>query len=483
MTDLHSYTPTPPAPDLRSLLETGVRIATLRRVAPSQLEVTWAQVLGLVLASLLPPIAFSLATVGSQGHLAWHFLPAVLFHVPMMLLGVIVIAHLIGRASHVSPLLAGALLAWTLIDFLSLAVWLAAQEWAGENGAVNMAFYYAPIAWLAIALVRLALSFAPALGSRAAWVFAAAVLFVGLPLGAVHRERSLWSFDYERQAASGAKPARPATAASEDVFYRQPGLLREALAAVKPGRKGVVDVFLVGVAGYGQQDVFMREVDSVATLFRERFRAEGHIIQLVNNPKAMRQHPVASATSLEAALQSVASAMNGDEDVLVLFLTSHGSQDHSFTVQLWPLELRQITPPMLRAMLDRSGIRNRVVIVSACYSGGFVRQLEEEHTLVITAAAPNRNSFGCSNEADWTYFGKAYFDEALRQTPSFTRAFEIARPLIEAREKKDKYEPSMPQMSLGMGMKAKLEELERQLGPGPAPTASAPGATLSPSSR
>ena len=83
-----------------------------------------------------------------------------------------------------------------------------------------------------------------------------------------------------------------------------------------------------------------------------------------------------------------------------------------------------------------------MVIVSACYAGGFVRQLEDENTLVIAAAAPDRNSFGCTNEADWTYFGKAYFDEALRQTTSFTRAFEIARPLIEARERKDKYEPS-----------------------------------------
>lgn len=461
------------APGFRTLLEAGVRIATFRPVVLGQLDVTWVQVLAIVLVSLLPPIAFSLATVGAEGYVAWHFLPAVLFHVPMLLLGAIVLAQLVGRTGSVSPLLAGALLAWTMIDFLSLGIWLAALEWGADSIAVNMAFYYAPIAWFTIAVIRLALSFAPAPGPRVAWVFAAAVIFLALPLGGVHRERSLWSFDYERQAARGGGPARPVAATSEDVFYRQPELLSESLAAVKPGRKGVVDVFLVGVAGYGQQDVFMREVDSVAKLFRERFDAEGHIVQLVNNPKTMRQHPVASATSLEAALKRVAGAMDGDEDVLVLFLTSHGSQDHNFTVQLWPLELRQITPSMLREMLDRSGIRNRVVIVSACYSGGFVRQLEGEDTLVIAAAAPDRNSFGCTNEADWTYFGKAYFDEALRQTTSFTQAFEIARPLIEARERKDKFEPSMPQISLGVGMKGKLEELEQQLAGAPAgPTAS-----------
>jgi len=261
------------APTFRTLMETAVRIATFRPVVQSQLDVTWVQVLGIVLASLLPPILFSLATVGSEGNLAWHFLPAVLFHVPMLLLGMIVVAHLVGRTGSVSPLFAGALLAWTVVDFLSLGIWLVAQEWLADNGAVNMAFYYAPIAWFTIAVIRLALSFTPSPGPRAAWVLAAAVIFVALPLGGVHRERSLWSFDYERQAAKGGGPARPVAATSEDVFYRQPELLRETLAAVKPGRKGIVDVFLVGVAGYGQQDVFMREVDSVAALFRERFDA------------------------------------------------------------------------------------------------------------------------------------------------------------------------------------------------------------------
>jgi hypothetical protein len=394
------------APNFRTLLETAARIVMLRPVVKSQLDVTWVQILGLVLASLVPPIAFSLATVGAEGYLAWDFLPAVLFHVPMLLVAMIVVAHLIGRTAYVSALLAGALLAWTLIDFFSLGAWLVVQEWAGDNVAVNMAFYYAPIAWLTIAMVRLALSLVPAPGPRAAWVLAAGVIFVALPLGGVHRERSLWSFDYERQAAKGNGQSRPVAATSEDVFYRQPELLHEELEAVKPGRKGIVDVFLVGVAGYGNQDVFMREVDAVATLFRERFDANGHIVQLVNNPKTMRRYPVASATSIEASLKRVAEAMNGDEDVLVLFLTSHGSNDHRFTVQLWPLELKQITPQMLREMLDQSGIRNRVVIVSACYSGGFVRELQDENTLVIAAAAPDRNSFGCTNEADWTYFGK-----------------------------------------------------------------------------
>ena len=457
------------APTFRTLLQAGGRIAAFRPVTQSQLDATWPQVLAIVIATLFPPIAFSLATVGEAGHVAWQLLPAVLFHVPMLLVAMIVVAHVIGRPALVGALLAGALMAWTIIDLFSLALWLVVQAWAPEEPRLGMLFYWGPIAWLALAVARLALSLIPAPRPRFGWVVAASLAFVALPLGLVQRERSLWSFDFERQAAEqGASGAsRPTSATSEDVFYRQPQLLEEELAAVKPGRKGVVDVFLVGVAGYGSQDVFMREVDSVAALFRERFDAEGHIVQLVNNPKTVSRYPVASATSIEASLKRVGEVMDPEEDVLVLFLTSHGSQDHQFSMQLWPLELRQVTPAMLRQMLDQSRIRNRVIVVSACYAGGFVRSLEDENTLVIAAAAPDRNSFGCTSEADWTYFGKAYFDEALRQTTSFTRAFEIAKPLIEAREKKEKYEPSRPQMSLGVAMKGKLEELERQLANAP----------------
>jgi hypothetical protein len=160
--------------------------------------------------------------------------------------------------------------------------------------------------------------------------------------------------------------------------------------------------------------------------------------------------------------------MNRDEDVLVLFLTSHGSADHKFALDLWPLKLNELDPAALRKALDESAIRNRVVVVSACYSGGFVERLRDANTLVITAAAPDRNSFGCSNEAEWTYFGRAYFDEALRTTRSFTDAFALAVPAIERRERAESFEPSRPQMVVGSAIRAKLAALEQQLESGTA---------------
>ena len=155
--------------------------------------------------------------------------------------------------------------------------------------------------------------------------------------------------------------------------------------------------------------------------------------------------------------------MDVEEDVLVLFLTSHGSAEHKFSLDLYPFRFKQIDPGTLRQALDDSGIRNRVVIISACYAGGFAGRLQDPNTLVIAAAAPDRNSFGCSNEADWTYFGKAYFDEALRQTHSFTSAFEMAAPAIETREKGANHDPSKPLMVVGTNIGETLARLERQL--------------------
>jgi len=107
-----------------------------------------------------------------------------------------------------------------------------------------------------------------------------------------------------------------------------------------------------------------------------------------------------------------------------------------------------------------------VLVISACHSGSFINELWDAHTLIITAAREDRTSFGCGNERDWTYFGEAYFDRALRGDPSFVSAFDQAEKAIARREKKEDLTPSFPQMRIGrlIGPKlAALEQAARQL--------------------
>ena len=82
----------------------------------------------------------------------------------------------------------------------------------------------------------------------------------------------------------------------------------------------------------------------------------------------------------------------------------------------------------------------------------------------MTAADAKHTSFGCGSESDFTYFAKALFDEQLRQTYSFEKAFQQALPIIREREKAQREEFSNPQIAMGEAIRNKLAEIERRLG-------------------
>jgi hypothetical protein len=118
----------------------------------------------------------------------------------------------------------------------------------------------------------------------------------------------------------------------------------------------------------------------------------------------------------------------------------------------------------LRAMLDASGIKNRVLIISACYSGGFIEPLKDPNTLIMTAAAADKPSFGCGAQSDFTYFGKAVLDEQLRKnTYSFEQAFKKAIPVIRSRETAQGFDFSDPRILVGEKISPILQALEKQL--------------------
>ncbi|MDR2678328.1 MAG: C13 family peptidase [Zoogloeaceae bacterium] len=238
----------------------------------------------------------------------------------------------------------------------------------------------------------------------------------------------------------------------ENLLYSQPRLLAEHLAAIKAGQSGKKEIFFLGLGG-SEQGVFMRETMTVETLFKERFATTNHSIILVNNAATVERLPLANTESLRQALKRIGQQMNGAEDLLFLFMTSHGSRAPSFSISLWPFNFSDITPETLKTLLDESGIQNRVVVVSACYSGAFIPKLADKHTLVITASAADRNSFGCNDTNDLTDFGRAYFDEALRQTRSFSEAFTRAKTTIARREREAGLTPSLPQIAGGQALK------------------------------
>ena len=167
--------------------------------------------------------------------------------------------------------------------------------------------------------------------------------------------------------------------------------------------------------------------------------------------------------------------MDPAEDVLLLYVATHGSHDHQLLVDLDPLPLDQIGPDDLAdALKTRPAIRWKVLVVNACYSGGFIDALRDDSTLVITSAREDRTSFGCGAASDITYFGKAFLAEALNDTTSIPEAFAQAKKSVDAWESADNEEHSEPQIASTRSIEAKLEAWRRHLKPGaPIPFAAA----------
>lgn len=253
----------------------------------------------------------------------------------------------------------------------------------------------------------------------------------------------------------------------ERILFDQPRLLGDALRRLAPQRPGIPDLYFVAFGSHGSEDVFMREVRHAANVMADRFSAGERTLELVNNPATAHDTPLASVTNLRIALKEVGRRMDVEEDVLFLYLTSHGSEGHELSVQLDGVPLRGLSAVELDRIIADSGIKWKIVLVSACFSGGFIEHLRDDHTLVMTSAAADRTSFGCSNDSELTWFGRAYFADALATGESLPDAFETARDLVTEWEARDDYMPSNPQIHLPRPIAAKLEALGRDPSPGP----------------
>ena len=239
---------------------------------------------------------------------------------------------------------------------------------------------------------------------------------------------------------------------------RQPQILERALIKLQPTPSDHAQLYFVGFAGYGFQGVFKREVLAVRQLFDERFGTRGRSIALINHESTVHDVPLANDANLERVLRHVGRLMDNGRDTLFLFLTSHGLEG-MLAVEMPGYKFRPLTPQRLTMMLDRSGIKNRVIVVSACHSGSFIPALANPTTLVIAAARADRSSFGCEDRRRWTYFGDAYFNHALREKQTFRDAFARARRLIALWELRDRLLPSLPQIAGGEALGRALADL------------------------
>ena len=419
-------------------LKSGLSLLALRRLWPAQLSVGFDQVALLLVINLLLWAGLdalhspSHALLGLDGLFGWAC---------YLLLGLAVcalIARMQSRAADTRALLVAVL---SVTPFVLAVFWL-----VGDLPLVRTH----PLPVTVVALLYLAVLAVRTLGAafgivRLRTVALALVVLASAPwtIGLLNLDTRLWvaedSSDSQDEEDSGH---------AEVLFYDQPARIAAAVQRVRASQPGRTSVYFLGFAGDGDPALFRREAQFASEVFGTRYGSEGRSLLLINDVEDRDSYPLASVSGLAQSLKALAARMDPDNDVLVLFLTSHGSQD-GLEVQNGSLPLAQLAPADLSEALDTAGIRWRVIVVSACYAGVFLDELKGDTTAIVTAADAEHTSFGCEEDRDLTWFGEAFLKDSLPGAASFEDAFRKAPALIAQREDAEHQIHSNPQLYVG----------------------------------
>ena len=366
--------------------------------------------------------------------------------------GVLTLAALLRRRSHPAPSFSPALaLALGSVPLPLLVAGLALPDLA------PLGFWGASIAVGIYTLLFLMRGLHAVTGRTQRAVACAAVAFIAgfcWLTDSLNVIPDVWA----SQQSLAAEPG-DASADSEAILFGQPARIDQALEAVSRGPSPKPQAFFLGFAGVGDEKVFTQEVGLASRVLGERYDIAARSISLLNDQSDLEAAPLATASGLSYALRGLATRMDLDQDVLFLSISSHGAEDPAIIVANSQLPLTDLTDEDLADALRESGIKWRVIIISACYAGGFIERLRDPQTIVIAAAAADRTSFGCSNDRDLTYFGEAFYRDALPGARSLRDAFDAAKAAIAARERNEHVTPSNPQAYFGTKIQAKLESM------------------------
>lgn len=260
--------------------------------------------------------------------------------------------------------------------------------------------------------------------------------------------------------------ADPAVSAATDSRTLPPAAAvqrRTLIATVAGMDRGTAaggDVYFVGFAGYGEQQVFRKEAELAQQVFAARYATGSRSLLLVNDIHDRQTYPLATFDNLQTAVAAIGHRMHRDRDTLVLMLTSHGNDEDGIAVTNGRLPQDALSPRDVRRILDSSRIRWRIVVVSACYSGIFIPVLKTDSTLIMTAADARHSSFGCDDSRDLTWFGEALLADTLPRACSLPAAYEDLTRLIRRRETDEGEIHSNPQLFVGSRFQSKLLQLD-----------------------
>ncbi|MCJ8312861.1 MAG: hypothetical protein HRU38_05070 [Saccharospirillaceae bacterium] len=240
----------------------------------------------------------------------------------------------------------------------------------------------------------------------------------------------------------------------EAYIYKQQTLLDEQFNALEINTTNQKEFYALTVAAFGNQSVFASEVQIINDILIEQGISKNHQVTLMNSMENL-EIPWATHYAIKQSLTHIKNKMDSEEDILLMYASSHGNADLGISLNIHNMSLGSITPEQLSDTIKQSKIKWKVIIISACYSGVFIDALKDENSIIISAADSTHTSFGCSNDLDMTFFGKAYFQDAFKNL-DFISTFNEAKKLVKIREEEQGYEFSNPQIHVGSKIRKHL---------------------------
>ncbi len=239
-------------------------------------------------------------------------------------------------------------------------------------------------------------------------------------------------------------PYEGAGKASSDALLQKQFEVAEQHRAAGPGGR----LILAGFAMHSQSKAFRNDVLAAekAVLAID----PDAIVFKLDNPVfgQAADWPYATGENIELVLKKVSALARAEDRVLVLMAT-HGNVG-VLAINFANKDYPYLGPAWLGKTLD--GLRGKptLLLLSACYSGSFVEPLNRPDRIILTAAARDRNSFGCQFHSTNTHFVDALLNQNAILDRSIVQLMEQARIEIDQRERKLKLSPpSSPQIFVG----------------------------------
>ncbi len=233
-----------------------------------------------------------------------------------------------------------------------------------------------------------------------------------------------------------------------DAVAAQPSRIARAFAAL-PAHGSAPETFVLAVGGSGFQEIFDREARRAAAILTTR--TTGPSVVLSNTPGQVERGLLASPATVALATAAIG-RRERPQDVLIVYLASHGGDDATIEMAAPRLDFAPLSAGALARDLARAGLKRRIIIVSACYGATWIKSLASPSTIMITAAAVDRTSFGCDDSRELTVFGKAILGELANRDQSLAQAFARAKRRIATEERAEGETPSLPQAWVGRDM-------------------------------